>query len=230
MAIIPADPHDALQHFCKGCICMQGKMWKNLNTSELSLVTSFSRLLLQFCLLEKEFRSSKSLTMTSWPLLADTNVGRPRFPVYLFKWKTLNNAESETRGACVYFWITNGNFLQVGSVSSKYQFCLCSISMKWFAVVICNVSEKRKSTKMQWDLCDDRDFQRKGMNEPWAQKNTILYFRKKLFAKIIEVKEAEPLKNYFHFPCDCALLAFPGVFRYQFPFFFFVFPVLQKRC
>ena len=35
----------------------------------------------------KEFRSSKSLTMTSWPLLADTNVGRPRFPVYLFKWK-----------------------------------------------------------------------------------------------------------------------------------------------
>ena len=38
--------------------------------------------------------------------------------------KTLNNAESETRGACVYFWIANGNFSQVGGVRSNYQFCL----------------------------------------------------------------------------------------------------------
>ena len=105
--------------------------------------------------------------------------------------KKRKNADSEKRRVFLYFWIANGNFPQVGGVSSKYQFCLCSISMKGFAALIWNMSEKRKSTKMQWDLCDDRDFQREGMNEPWAQKNTILYFRKKLFAKIIEVKVVE---------------------------------------
>ena len=49
------------------------------------------------------------------------------------------------------------------------------------------------------------------------------------FAKIIEVKvkEAEPLKKrmYIHFPCDCALLAFPDVFRYR---VFVYFPYCRK--
>ena len=176
MAIIPADPHDALQHFCKGCICMQGKMWKNLNTSELFPVTSFSQLLLQFCLLE---RSSEVRKAWQWPVdhFWPTQMWVDLVSRSIFSYgKTLNNAESETRGVFVYFWLSMATFHKC--VSSKHQFCLSSISMKWFAAVIWNVSEKRKSTKMQWDLCDDRDFQREGMNEPWAQKNTILYFRK----------------------------------------------------
>ena len=128
MAIIPADPHDALQHFCKSCICMQGKMWKNLNTSELFPVTSFSRLLLQFCLLE---RSSEVRKAWQWPVdhFWPTQMWVDLVSRSIFSYgKTLNNAESETRGVFVYFWLSMASFhkwvawvANTNSASHRYQ-------------------------------------------------------------------------------------------------------------